>query len=200
MKVTVPYGVAESEIKRFLQSKINWIYKKQQALQLVQDQRKITFSEGEIFQVYGEELQLKITEGRGPVCRVENRLVVPLPKGKDDPEKYIKAALVKWYKACAVEKIQERVVHYSALLNVKPKSLAIKNYKSRWGACSSKGALIFNWQIITFSQKHFDYVIAHELCHLKEMNHSKKFYSMLEQVGFKKKEIHNEMRYLRNLF
>lgn len=200
VKVTVPFGVPESEIKRLLQNKADWIYKKQQALQQVQNQRKINFVAGESLALYGEDLELKIIEGYGPVTRSGNLLIVSVPKAEDETEKYIKSVLVKWYKARAIEKIQERVAYYSELLSVKPKSIAIKNYKSRWGACSSKGALIFNWQTITFSQNHFDYVIAHELCHLKEMNHSKKFYQMLEQLGFRKKEIHAQMRYLRNLF
>jgi predicted metal-dependent hydrolase len=200
VKVTVPFGVSESEIKRFLNSKIDWIYKKQQALEKVQNRRQIKFELGQYLPIYGEELQLKIIEGYGVVTEKDKSLLVPVPTSEDEVEKYVKAAIIKWYKAQAQKKIEDRVLYYSHLLGVRPKSISIKNYKSRWGACSSKGALIFNWQIITFSQKHFDYVIAHELCHLKEMNHSKKFYRMLEQLGFNKKQIHTEMRYLRNLF
>lgn len=200
VKVTVPFGVPESEIRKFLLSKSEWIIKKQQKLNLIQDQRKIKITNGELLPIYGQELQLKIIEGYGSAVQNENYLIVPVPKAEDEIEKYVKASLTKWYKIQAVKKIQERVIYYSNLLGLKPKSLAIKNYKSRWGACSSKGALIFNWQIIMFSQNHFDYVIAHELCHLKEMNHSKKFYQMLQQLGFQKNKIHSEMRYLRNLF
>jgi predicted metal-dependent hydrolase len=108
--------------------------------------------------------------------------------------------LVKWYKLKALEKIEVSVAHYGSLLGVKSKSITLKNYKSRWGACSAKGDLIFNWQIITFNQNLFNYVVAHEICHLKEMNHSRRFYQLLEQLGFNKKEIHSQMRYLRNLF
>jgi predicted metal-dependent hydrolase len=200
VKVTVPFGVPEIEIKKLLLAKADWILKKQRALEQVQNQRKINFVTGQLLPFLGEELQLKIIEGYAPVVKSHDQLIVSVPKAEDEIEKYVKSVLVKWYKARALEKIQQHVAHYSSLLAVKPKSIAIKNYKSRWGACSSKGALIFNWQIVMFSQNHFNYVIAHELCHLKEMNHSKKFYQMLEDLGFQKKEIHSQMRYLRNLF
>ena len=64
----------------------------------------------------------------------------------------------------------------------------------------TKKDLIFNWQIIIMKENHFNYVVAHEVCHLKEMNHSLRFYKLLSQLGFEKNSIHSEMRYLKNLF
>lgn len=200
VKVTVPFGVRDSEIKKLLLTKADWILKKQKALEQVQNQRKISFVAGQQLPFLGEQLQLKIIEGYGQIVKNDNFLIVPVPKSEDETEKYVKVALAKWYKLKAVEKIEESTAHYCSLLGLKFKSISIKNYKSRWGACSSKGDLIFNWQIITFNQNLFNYVVAHEVCHLKEMNHSKKFYQLLDQLGFNKKDIRLQMRYLRNLF
>lgn len=200
VKVTVPFGVRESEIKKFLLAKADWIFKKQKSLEQIQNQRKISFVSGELLPFLGQQLQLKIIEGYGPAVKNDKFLIVPVPNTEDEVEKHVKVALVKWYKLQAVQKIEESTAHYCSLLGFKFKSISIKNYKSRWGACSSKGDLIFNWQIITFNQNLFNYVVAHEVCHLKEMNHSKKFYQLLDHLGFNKKDIRSQMRYLRNIF
>lgn len=200
VKVTVPYGVGESEVKKMLEAKSKWIFEKHRILESVRNERKMEFVSGEALPFYGKDLRLKVIEGYGLVAEKDNYVIVPVPKGEDEKESYVKAALVKWYKAQAIEKIEDRVAHYCGLLGVLPNSISVKNYKSRWGACSSKGDLIFNWQIITFNKKLFDYVIAHEVCHLKEMNHSKRFYQLLNRLGFRKGDIHPQIRYLRNLF
>jgi predicted metal-dependent hydrolase len=64
----------------------------------------------------------------------------------------------------------------------KPKSVGIKSYKARWGSCSSKEKVDFNWKIIMASNRIVDYVVAHELCHLKHHDHSPKFWKAVEKL------------------
>ena len=199
IRVTVPFGVAIESVNKFLLEKANWIEEKQKKLKKIQDIRKFQVIDGEFFEIYGERLQLKTIIGRGSAVLHENKLLLPVPLNKTHPEEYMNKLFIDWCKTQALKKIRERVEYYSRSLGLVPKSISMKNYKSRWGACSSKGDLIFNWQIIFFKPEHFDYVVAHELCHLKEMNHSERFYRMLDVLGFSKKKIHAEMRYLRNL-
>lgn len=78
--------------------------------------------------------------------------------------------------------ITKRVHYYAKLHSFEYKRIAIKNQKSRLGSCSSKGNLNFNWQIIKFPNKIRDYVIIHELSHLKEQNHSKNFWKIVECI------------------
>lgn len=200
VRVTVPMGVAKSEVQKFLDSKSNWIFKKYRILQEIKNEPKIEFKSGGTLPFYGNVLTLKFVDGIGTVVLKDGELIVPIPPLENELENYVKAVLIKWYRARAVEKINERVKHFSEQLGVQPKTISIKNYKARWGACSSKGDLIFNWQIITFKPELFDYVIAHEICHIKEMNHSKRFYQLLEVLGFQKREVHSQIKYLKNIF
>lgn len=82
----------------------------------------------------------------------------------------------------AVKEIPERVRYYAPLVGVTYGRITIRNQKSRWGSCSSKGNLNFNCLLMLAPAEHRDYVIVHELCHRKEMNHSKRFWSEVERV------------------
>lgn len=78
--------------------------------------------------------------------------------------------------------ISERVSHYSAMLGVSGNRIAIKNHQRRWGSCSSLGNLNFNYRLLFLPECLRDYVIVHELCHLKEFNHSERFWREVERV------------------
>ena len=78
--------------------------------------------------------------------------------------------------------IPERVKHYSALIGVKYGRVTIRNQRTRWGSCSSKGNLNFNCLLMLTPPEVIDSVVVHELCHLKEMNHSKRFYGEVLRV------------------
>ncbi len=78
--------------------------------------------------------------------------------------------------------IPERVRKYAAVMNVTYGRITIRNQKSRWGSCSSKKNLNFNCLLMLAPERHRDYVVVHELCHLKEMNHSARFWKEVENV------------------
>ena len=82
--------------------------------------------------------------------------------------------------ACRV--IPERVRYYAPLVGVDYGRITIRNQKTRWGSCSAKGNLNFNVALMLFPLEILDYVVVHELCHRKEMNHSKQFWKEVERV------------------
>ena len=82
----------------------------------------------------------------------------------------------------ALEVIPSRVEYYAGLLGVKYGKITVRNQKTRWGSCSSKGNLNFNCLLMLAPPEVLDSVIVHELCHLKEMNHSKRFYDEILRV------------------
>ena len=82
----------------------------------------------------------------------------------------------------AVEKFPSRVKHFAELVGVDFGKITIRNQKTRWGSCSSKGNLNFNCLLMLAPEGVQDYVIIHELCHRKEMNHSKRFWDEVEKV------------------
>ena len=82
----------------------------------------------------------------------------------------------------AMEVLPKRAAHYAKLLGVDYGRITIRNQRTRWGSCSSKGNLNFNCLLMLTPEDVYDYVVVHELCHRREMNHSKRFWSLVESV------------------
>ena len=78
--------------------------------------------------------------------------------------------------------VKDRVNFYNQKLGFSFNKISIKNQKSRWGSCSSKKNLSLNYKILFLNKEQQDYIIVHELCHLKEFNHSKNFWSLVEKI------------------
>lgn len=92
-----------------------------------------------------------------------------------------KGILELWLRDQARGLIEDRVEEYREIIGVEYNSIRIKDTKSRWGSCSSKGNLNFSYRIVMAPKAVMDYVIIHELCHLKHMNHSKEFWATVGQ-------------------
>ncbi len=98
-----------------------------------------------------------------------------------DPEELTRAQIDELADR-ALEYIPKRVIYFSMQMKVYFGNVTIRNQKTRWGSCSSKGNLNFNCQLMRMPPEVIDYVVVHELCHLKEMNHSKAFWEEVEKV------------------
>lgn len=90
--------------------------------------------------------------------------------------------LVDWLKKQALRELQAAVTHHCATLGVKHGPVSVKDTTSRWGSCSSTGALAFSWRLILAPPFILDYLAAHEVAHLKEMNHSARFWRVCHQL------------------
>ena len=90
--------------------------------------------------------------------------------------------LKKRYRKAARAKFEARTAYYHQFTGGNYTSITVRDQKSRWGSCSSKGTLSFNYRLIFAPPEILDYVVVHELCHLTHMNHSKDFWNMVASV------------------
>jgi hypothetical protein len=98
------------------------------------------------------------------------------------------------YKIVALELVKSRLEYFNTFYNLKYNRVSIKNQKTRWGSCSRKGNLNFNYKIALLPPKMADYIIVHELCHLAEFNHSQNFWNLVAKQITDYKEIRNSLR------
>ena len=100
--------------------------------------------------------------------------------GENERKTLIENAFRKWYMRTANEAISERLDYHCKIIGMTYNTMRIKEQKTRWGSCSKKGNLNFNWKLIMSPQWVIDYVIVHEVCHLRYLNHSKEYWKMVE--------------------
>lgn len=121
-------------------------------------------------------------QGKRCGLKVRNEsLEVFLPEDlapKEHP-RWIREVLIHWYKNHAREVFEPKVAHYAAIMGVRYGQIRLKEQKTKWGSCSGKGNINLNWQLIRAPEKVVDYVIIHELAHLKQMNHSPEFWQIV---------------------
>ena len=112
---------------------------------------------------------------------VEENVSQTVGKDRISTREYTQAE-VRVYKKRAQGIISRRVSHYAEIMGVTYGRITIRDQKSRWGSCSAEGNLNFSWRLILMPIEVMDYVVVHELAHLKEMNHSKAFWEEVEKV------------------
>ncbi len=176
----VPYHTPKEEIEGFLKEKESWVIKKISERERSIKEREKAFIPGEKFLYLGEWYPLEIgeTDSKG--------LPLKLSFGKFILDKdHLEGArdlFIRWYKREAKEKMEGRVHYFSNRLQLFPKGLKITSAKYRWGSCSRDSRLSLCWRIIMAPLNVMDYVLIHELVHIKEKNHSKKFWTTLETI------------------
>ncbi|MCL6548670.1 MAG: M48 family metallopeptidase [Alicyclobacillus sp.] len=94
----------------------------------------------------------------------------------------VKAALERWYREEARSHLTHRVAVWSARTGLKANALRLRDQRTRWASCSAKGNLNFNWRLVMAPPDVIDYVVVHELCHLRELNHSDRFWRLVQEV------------------
>ncbi|MGE6776455.1 M48 family metallopeptidase [Vreelandella titanicae] len=182
VSIVVPSETPLEKIDQLLASKRRWIKEKMALHQLAAPASSREFVSGEAFPYLGRNYRLKIETGAfAPVKLVHGRLLITLPSGPERPH-MVRNALVRWYKRQAEQKIKEKVTRFAPIVGVSPMGVGIRTFKSRWGSCTTKGKLEFNWQIMMAPNRMVDYVVMHELCHLIRHDHSSEFWNELGRV------------------
>jgi predicted metal-dependent hydrolase len=146
------------------------------------------FLNGETFLYLGRGYRLRAVPGAGcesPSAKLwGGRLLVTVPPAAPgtDRGRMIREALTAWYKGRARQRLPERVTLWAERLGDPPPAVHVRDQEKRWGSCSQKGELRFNWRIIMAPLPLVDYVVAHEVCHLKLKNHSPAFWRLLRRL------------------
>lgn len=172
--VRVPYSTSEKSIRKVIYEKRLWILKKQEEAK--EKYKKVyskEFVNGEGFLFLGNPYKLYIVDNL-EFSLIFNKKNFFLSKKFLNKAKEV---FIKWYKEQAYKNFSERVAIYSKISDITYNKLKITNAKKRWGSCSSNGNLNFTWRLIMAPLQVIDYVIVHELVHIKEKNHSKNFWN-----------------------
>jgi len=179
VKVLVPKHLNQSRIDKLIKSKSKWIKTKLSKVDQILPYRKKDYVSGEDFLYMGKHYRLKVLKGKKYNIELTDKYLKITIKSHTKDNK-IKRLLKKWYFNNADNYLSELTNEISKKTGINFRSVKVRNYKSRWGSCSSSGKIFYNWKIIMAPTRIIQYVVFHELAHLKVHNHSPKFWRLLK--------------------
>jgi hypothetical protein len=179
--VAAPWNVPDARIRHSMSEAADWILKKLDEWSGCQP-RQQHWSDGAHIEYLGRDLTLRV---------VVDAVLVPaiLTDGAQlkvtvaDPssQSRVREAAIAWYRRHGARNFSERIAHFSSAMRLPVPKLFLSNAGTQWGSCNSRRQVRLNWRLIQAPQQIIDYVIVHELAHLIEMNHSKRFWQVVEQ-------------------
>ncbi len=172
--VRAPLRLAQKEIDRFFLSKQDWLSKTLARIRVAEESRpRLTVEDGACLPFLGGSLILRLETRRD--ARLEGD-VLRLPTEDSDQ------ALERWLRRQAREDLAARTARFSALMGLTPSGVKITGARTRWGSCSGQNGLNFTWRLILCPPELIDYVVVHELSHIRHKDHSAAFWNTVEHV------------------
>lgn len=179
--VHAPKRLFAFELNQVLMQKAQWIINKLEA-------RKnsalppLQWADGETLQLHGQAITLKLVwhAKNKAISLVNHALVVQSPAIND--ANLVKNKVVQWYKKQALLDFERRLAVFATKLGLPMPVFGLSSARARWGSCSSRGSIRLNWRLLQAPPDIINYVICHELAHLKEMNHSAQFWLVVKHL------------------
>jgi predicted metal-dependent hydrolase len=178
LRVGAPQRASLREIESVLQAHAGWVLRK---LAHWNDRRapQRRWESGETLPYLGLPLTLAVARGASQVSIAATQLQVTTP----DAHAGAVAALAKhFFREQALAHFHRRIEHFRPHITLAPVAIRLSNARSRWGSCHVSGRIALNWRLIHMPQHLIDYVVVHELAHLREMNHSPRFWAVVGSV------------------
>ena len=177
LSVSAPLRAPWREIEGFIRQKERWIVRKLDEWARVPRPAVVRGRTGESLPLFGSPVTLEVRTGRRAVHHQTERLLVSAPA----PHRVAKV-LIGWLKSQALDALTSRAEHYAAHLDVAPPVVALSNARTQWGVCNEDGTIRLSWRLVHLEPALADYVVAHEVAHLVELNHSKRFWNLLAKL------------------
>ena len=189
VSVVAPSGIPRTKIAEAIAKKAEWILQQQEYFRRQHNGYAKQLVSGESFFYLGRQYKLKVkrtgTIGQSAqVQLIRGQLLVTVSCATDSAAHAttVRNGLVQWYRDKAGERIPRMVALFSSRLGLAYTIVRIRELKRRWGSAGADGRVSFNWRIIMAPKRLVEYVVAHELCHLKYNDHSRDFWRLLERA------------------
>ncbi len=186
LRVTAPRWVTVAEIEAAIASKQQWIFRKmneQRERSVRRLQPPMEWRDGATLPYLGLDITVRVADASNAGVRFDEaarELHVSLPASAS--EQQLKDRVQGWLQSEAKRVFAERLAIYAEKLGVSFRSFALSSASTQWGSCTADGRIRLNWRLMHFALPNIDYVVAHELSHLREMNHGPQFWATVQSV------------------
>ena len=177
LTVGAPLRITLAQVESFVRSHAGWVRKKLAELAGNHAKRHIAVRDGSCLPLLGAEIAVRIVPGAN---RIRWREEVLWLEARSDADYHALARRALQRRALAL--FAERLALYASRIGLAAPALGLSNARTRWGSCSAKSGIRLNWRLIHLPLPLIDYVVAHELAHLLEMNHSPRFWAVVERI------------------
>lgn len=189
IEVVAPSKVAEHQIHQFVQAKQHWIIQAQVKIAAKTRQHKtlapVTYGHGAEIPYRGAAYKLAVKPTRLKKIKIEfgQEFIAHVPDALMDKDHSaeLKDALTRWMKKQSKVQVEQLVKQHAEKKQLFPQSIKIKTQKSRWGSCGIHNDININWLLIIAPPEVLEYVVVHELCHIKFRNHSVHFWALVAE-------------------
>lgn len=173
--VRAPLRMPLATIQQAVSGKTDWIVKKQaEQLARLSQKRARTYQAGEAFLFLGEQYTLHYRANLPAVCTEGNALLLP-----PCPPEQAKKLLFAWYQRQARNVFYDRLTYYAPRMGVTPGTLRLSSARGRWGSCGPTNSINLVWRLVMAPLGVIDYVVIHELAHIKRRDHSQAFWKIV---------------------
>jgi hypothetical protein len=181
LTVSAPLRASEKWVHEVLQEKADWVLRQLDDW-MSKKAPPIFWAEGARIPFRGENFLLTLTPGANGAKPALHGEVLHVPAGLEADAEQIRKVVEQWYRDEALRVFEECVEYFAPLLQVAPSRIRLSTARTQWGSCTARGIVSLNWQLVKMPLHLIDYVVVHELAHLKEMNHSSAFWQVVESV------------------
>ena len=178
--LSVPLSARDSDIHAALYARGDWIFHHLQRFAEQQLNPPAALGDGGHVLYLGQPHLLRLIQGRAAVDYLPGELTVSLPAAA--PPEALPKTLERWYRRQAIHHFSSRIHVYAQRLGVQAPMLQLTSARTRWGSCNHKGEIRLHWRLMQAEPALIDYVIAHELAHIIELNHSPRFWAQVERA------------------
>jgi predicted metal-dependent hydrolase len=179
--IKVPFFINNNLIQQLVNKKLPWIKKQLNIQSKFLTLEKKLYINDEKFLYLGKYYKLKILKNKKYSVKIEGDFLQVNVKNELNILK-VKKLLKEWFREKSFIYFKKETYNYAKINNLKINSVKVREYKARWGSCSNKGDISFNWRLIMAPPKIIEYVIIHELMHIKEHNHSPKYWNYVKSL------------------
>lgn len=187
--VTAPEGIAEDILHQALHKKAPWILRKWYAFsEINEDVPDKEFVSGEKFAYLGRQYRLKVNRSENlakpGLLYSQGKFIAAVPASfsSEETKEALQILFKDWYIKNGEKKLKERIELYSPKMLVTPSKAALKEQKMRWGTCTPAHAIYLNWRLVMAPMAILDYVLVHEMAHIKYPNHSADFWRFVASI------------------
>lgn len=177
LRISAPRRIGQGEIEAFVHGHGEWVLKKLDELAHTARPRHLAIRDGTRLPLLGGEAEVRVLPGANRVRWIADTLVLAAR-----PDADLGPLAVRALQKRALAHFSERLDHFADRLQLAAPKLSLSSAHTRWGSCSEEGGIRINWRLIHLPPHLGDYVVAHETAHLIELNHSKRFWTVVDSI------------------